>query len=99
MPSPSEKPSPSRRGRRQDTMPGGWLWVVVLLLLGIVLFITFGWPNYPSIDFSDFKRLIEDKKVAKVTFSEGSNRLVAELKDVENIPEDLKNQIRKSTRI
>jgi cell division protease FtsH len=99
MPPPSEKPNPSRKSRRQETMPGGWLWMVVLLLLAVVLIITFGMPSYTAIDYSDFKKLVEDKKVAKVTFSEGSSSLIAELKDVDKLSEDLKKQIRNNTRV
>src|SRR6266852_2613880 len=100
MPPPSEKPSPSRRGRRQDTMPGGWLWMVVLLLLTIVLLITFGFPNYPSIDYSDFRTLLEEKRVAKVILAESGTTLTAELKDTENLKDDnLKKLIRNNTRI
>jgi cell division protease FtsH len=80
-------------------MPGGWLWVVVLLLLTVVLLITFGWPNYPSIDYSDFKRLVDEDRVAKVTFTENSNRLIADLKDVDKLPDELKKQIRASNKI
>ena len=99
MPPPSEKPNPTRKSRRQETMPGGWLWMVVLLLLAVVLIITFGMPNYTSIDYSDFKKLLKDDNVAKVTFSEGSSSLIAELKDVNKLPEDLKKQIRNNTRV
>ena len=42
---------------------------------------------------------VKDGKVAKVTFEEGSTSLRAELKDVENLPEEIKKQIRKNTEI
>ena len=38
MPSPREQqPKPERKSRRQDSMPGGWLWIVVMLLLVVVV--------------------------------------------------------------
>src|SRR4051812_1310092 len=100
MPAPNEKQGPGRRGRRQETKPGGWPWMGGLLLLTVVLVITFGWPNLTAISYSDFQKLVEKNFVTKVTFSEGSpTTLVAELKDVENLPEDLKKQVRNSNRV
>src|SRR6516225_9765762 len=99
MPSPREQPRPDRKSRRQDTMPGGWLWVVVLLLLGVVLFITFGFQSASSIDYSDFIKLVEDDKnqpVAKVIFSEGSTSLTAEFdpSKEDKLPKEIKDKIR-----
>jgi cell division protease FtsH len=96
MPSPREQPRPDRKSRRQDTMPGGWLWVVVLLLLAVVLYITFGLPPASSIDYSDFVKLVMEKKVLKVTFSEGSTSLTAEFdpKEEESLPKEMREKIR-----
>jgi cell division protease FtsH len=96
MPSPREQPKPDRKSRRQDTMPGGWLWVVVLLLLGVVLYITFGMPSASSIDYSDFVNLVNEKKVARVTFSEGESSLMAEFEPevVKKLDEKISKQIR-----
>jgi cell division protease FtsH len=91
-----EQPNPSRNRRRPDAMPGGWLWLVVLLLLGVVLYITFGFPSLGSIDYSDFKKLADAKKVARVTLSEGSSSLVAEFDPevVKTLDDALRKQIR-----
>src|SRR4051812_11938383 len=78
MPSPREQPNPRGR-RRQETMPGGWLWIVVLLLLAVVIWITVGGTNYGTVDYSDFQKLLKGDKVAKVNFKEGSHVLTAEL--------------------
>jgi cell division protease FtsH len=96
MPSPREPLKPERRSRRQDTMPGSWLWVVILLLLLGTIYITFGLPSTSSIDYSDFVQLVKDKKVAKVTFSEGASSLIAEFEPtkVAELDEALKKQIR-----
>jgi cell division protease FtsH len=99
MPSPREQPNPRSR-RRQDTMPGGWLWVVVLLLLAVVLWITVGGQNTGTLEFSDFQKLVKIGKVAKVTFHEGSHNLTAELGDakVEDLPisDEAKKQLSRS---
>ena len=62
-------------------MPGGWLWVVILLLIAVVLYITFGFQSYSSVDYSEFEKFVAEKKVSKVTFREDSNTLLADLKD------------------
>src|ERR1043166_4906360 len=78
MPSPREQPGPRSR-RRQDTMPGGWLWIVVLLLLAVVLWITVGGSGTGTLDYSDFLKLVNAQKIAKVVFREGSHTVIAEL--------------------
>ena len=40
MPSPREQPPQNRQRRRQDTMPGGWLWIVILFLIAGVMYFT-----------------------------------------------------------
>lgn len=67
MPSPREQPPPGRKGRRQDSMPGGWLWAVILLGLAGALFIAFANSSSPGrIPYSEFKRLADDKLFAKI---------------------------------
>ncbi|MSQ96187.1 MAG: ATP-dependent zinc metalloprotease FtsH [Gemmataceae bacterium] len=90
MPSPRDQPTPPRSRRRQDAMPGGWLWIVVLLLLAVVIYITFGISNYGSLDYSDFVRLVKDDKIVKVTFTENSSSLIAEVKEDAELPPELK---------
>ena len=64
MPSPREQPGPRSR-RRQDTMPGGWLWIVVLLLLAVVLWITVGGSTTGTLEYSDFLKLVNNQKLSK----------------------------------
>src|ERR1700676_5568231 len=100
MPSPREQPNPRSR-RRQDTMPGGWLWVVVLLLLAVVLWITVGGPSTGTLEYSQFLTLVKERKIAKVMFHENSRVLPAELAEgakVEDLPlpDEAKNQLKRS---
>jgi cell division protease FtsH len=100
MPSPREQPTPRGR-RRQDTMPGGWLWVVVLLLLAIVLWITVGNSSTGMLEYSQFLALVKAGKIAKVTFQGDSHKFTAELVDaakVEDLPltDDGKAQLKRS---
>src|SRR5437763_2597620 len=41
MPSPREQPPQNRNRRRQDTMPGGWLWPLLMFLLPPLLLVGF----------------------------------------------------------
>ena len=71
-------------------MPGGWLWIVVLLLLAVVIYITFGVTNYTTLDYSDFVKLVGDGKIAKVTFTENTTSLIAEVKEDVELPPEMK---------
>src|ERR1700740_3690936 len=94
MPSPREQPpSPGNRRRRQEVMPGGWLWLLILMLLVGVLYFTMGFGNAGQIQISDFMKLVEDHQVSRVLIM-GSNRIVGELKDNAKVPADLEKQIR-----
>ena len=59
MPSPREQQNPKGSRRRTEGMPGGWLWIVILLLAGVVLYISVGLPSNP-ISYSEFKELVKD---------------------------------------
>jgi cell division protease FtsH len=84
MPSPREQPSRNRR--RQETAPGGWPWMVLLLLITGILYIAFAFTGFPSIDYAEFESLAKARKVAKVTFTEGSYTILAEFKDPKDLP-------------
>jgi cell division protease FtsH len=75
-------------------MPGGWLWIVILLLATVVLYISFGFNNYGPISYSDFRELVKNKKVASVKMTEGSNTIVVEVKEKDTLPEAIKKQVR-----
>jgi cell division protease FtsH len=98
MPPPREQPNPNRQRRRQEPMPGGWLWVVVLLLLAAVMWLTISPATFGTIDFSDFEKLVKENKVQKVVFREGTNSLIAELKEgkVDDLPAEQKRQFTKN---
>ncbi len=71
-------------------MPGGWLWVVLLLLLGVVLYISFGRPNHSSMDYSEFLDQVKKDNVSRVVLTESSNKLIADIKDKDKLPEALR---------
>ena len=94
MPSPREQQNPNRSRRRTEGMPGGWLWIVILLLGVVVVYIAVGFNGYGTIDYSDFKKLVDEKHVAKVTLRDASNRMVVEIKDKDKLPDTIKKQVR-----
>src|SRR5438105_15852753 len=95
MPSPREQPPQNRQRRRQDTMPGGWLWIVILCLIAGVMYFTLGFNSAGVIDYSEFMRLAKDKAFAKVIIR-GNTRLVGEFNkgEVEKLPDNLRKQVR-----
>ncbi|HWY86807.1 MAG TPA: ATP-dependent zinc metalloprotease FtsH [Gemmataceae bacterium] len=92
MPSPREQPPSNRNRRRQDTMPGGWLWIVILCIIAVVMYITLSNSSAAVIDYSEFMKLAKDQSFVKVTIR-GGTRLVGELK-ADKIPETVKKQAR-----
>ncbi len=95
MPSPREQPSPPRNRRRQETMPGGWLWIAILLLLVGVIVFTLSSNNAGLIGYSEFMTLAKDK-FANVIIKKTSQRAVGEFKKgaEDNLPDDIKKQVR-----
>jgi cell division protease FtsH len=93
MPSPREQQNPKGNRRRTEGMPGGWLWIVILLLAGVVLYISVGLNSNP-IDYSDFKELVKADKVAKVTLTEGTNTMTVEFKANAALPDAIQKQVR-----
>lgn len=74
-------PAGNQRRRPAPVMPGGWIWLVILAAVVGMLFFMDGLANSGSIDYSDFLRLVETKKLSKVTFYQGSDRIVGEVSD------------------
>src|SRR5437870_4433384 len=91
MPSPRESGPQNRPRRRPEPMPGGWLWVIVLLLFGGVMWVLLTYTSPGTISYDDFVQLAQQDKFAKVTIR-GSSRIIGEFKDNEakNLPEHLK---------
>src|SRR5438094_8008973 len=94
MPPPREPLNPQQRGRRrQESMPGGWLWLVVLILLVVVLWFTLA-PTAGTIDYTDFMRLAEEGKFERVILR-GTSKAIGEIKEKEeaNLPERIKKKV------
>lgn len=98
MPAPREQPPQNRNRRRQENMPGGWLWVVILCLLAGVMYFTLGFNTTGSIDFTPFMKLAEQQKFDRVVYKKGSNRLVGTFKEgaVDTLDKKIKERVRYS---
>ncbi len=104
MPSPREQPPQNRKGRRQDTMPGGWLWIVILCLLAGVMYFTLGLNSAGVIGYSEFMKLAAphkvDNKVEPGKFSKvmlkGTDRMVGEIREgeLDSLPKAIKDRVR-----
>src|SRR5262249_5100720 len=92
MPPPREQPNPPSRRRRPDVMPGGWLWLVLLLLLVGILYFTLV-PTSGRIDYSLFMDLAKQKQFSRVDLV-GNNRIVGEIPEDKELDERIKNKAR-----
>ncbi|MBM4071899.1 MAG: ATP-dependent zinc metalloprotease FtsH [Planctomycetes bacterium] len=96
MPPPREQPGPANRNRRRpDTMPGGWLWLVILLVLAGFLYFALGFPSAGIIDYSQFMKLAKEGAFKRVVIV-GDTRAIGELNDKaeDKLGEAIKRQVR-----
>src|SRR4051794_6045533 len=93
---PPRPPANSNRQPRRrpgPVMPGGWVWLV--LLVGVVgMLIMLGYDTYPRIDYSEFSTLLEGHRLDNVTLI-GTERIVGEVKEGQKaeLPEGLRNKL------
>src|ERR1700730_15778970 len=95
MPPPREPSGPNKGRRRQESMPGGWLWLVILLVLAVFLYFTLGFQGGGMIDYTEFMQIAKDQLFIKVTIV-GDDRAIGELKN--NAEEKLKEEVKKQVR-
>jgi cell division protease FtsH len=91
---PRQPPPPPGNSRRRPgpAVPTGWVWLVLLAMVLLALWFAGGEAaNLSPIDYSDFYKLIADKKVSRVTFV-GTDKIVGEVKDSSNLPASIANQ-------
>ncbi len=95
MPSPREQLPPPRNRRRQETMPGGLLWILVLIGLGLLLLFALSSNGPGEIGYSDFMKLAGENKFASITIK-GDDKMIGDIKpaDEEGFREDIRKQIR-----
>jgi cell division protease FtsH len=95
MPPPREQHGPSNRNRRrQEGMPGGWLWIVILVFLVAILYFTILPPSAGLVAYSDFMDLAKQGLFTKVTIV-GKERAIGELNSEKFEKAKVKEEIRK----
>src|SRR5262249_40663377 len=94
---PPRQPSPppgAPRRRTGPVVPGGWIWVVIVVLLVGMVILTQDLGDSHRIEFSDILNLASDKNLAKVVFV-GTERINGKVKDVSRVPEgELKQKLK-----
>jgi cell division protease FtsH len=89
-PRPSPPPAGNPRRRPAPNVPSGWIWVLMLLMVVCIFWMMQEWTSNSTIDYSDFLKLADDHKLAKVTFV-GAERIVGEVKDSNDLPKSIKD--------
>jgi cell division protease FtsH len=77
-------------------MPSGWVWLALLLAVVVLMYLFESIGNPTLITESEFRSLLENGNVSKVTF-EGEDRLVGEIKEADKVPEEIKKKLQRST--
>src|SRR6516165_8471730 len=96
---PRQTPPPTGKPRRRSspTMPGSWIWLVILGAVLLMLLVS-NLNNAKKLDWGDFTRIVLDEKpdyakdVAKIILV-GNDRINVELKSLEDLPEDIKAKL------
>jgi cell division protease FtsH len=88
---PRQSPPPpgSRRPRAAPVMPNVWVWIMMLAMGLFVVWMMGEMNTSPELTFSDFLKCAFEKKLSRVAFV-SEDRVVAELKDPNDLPPDLK---------
>src|SRR5438552_2912922 len=94
MPAPRESGPHNRPRRRPEPMPGGWLWIIVLLLFAGIIWVLLGVTSAGTIRYSDFIDLAKNDKFTNVVIR-GTSSAVGVLKEDEakDLPESLKKHV------
>src|SRR5436309_16102358 len=92
MPPRQSPPGPSgpQRRRQNAGLTSGWVWLVIVGMALFIIWLMSDLAGAPTIDFSDFLKLVQAQKLSKAVFV-GNDRILAELKDAADLPSDIKN--------
>src|SRR5207253_7083550 len=90
---PPRQPSPNRNTRRRPgpMMPGGWMWLVLLVTVVIMLLTLNGESG--MIKYSDFMDLVDKDNVSDVVI-QGSDKVSGKVKNPDNLPEPVRKKLR-----
>jgi cell division protease FtsH len=71
-------------------MPGGWFWLVILVS-ALAMVLLYENSNIPTLDYSDFRTLVRDKLVSKVTEVSNQKFIVEINRETGKIPLQIEN--------
>ncbi len=77
---PRQSPPPPGQPRRRSTsgVPNVWVWLMILAVVVVIVLMLKDSILTTTIKYSDFTKLVEEKKVKEVTF-EGKDRITGEV--------------------
>jgi cell division protease FtsH len=91
----SRPPPPAGPNRRRPSpaMPGGWIWLVILLMAVVTLYLSQEIGSRPEINYNDFLTLAKDKNLDKVTLV-GDDTIHGEVRNLDQIKsEEVKKRL------
>ena len=92
MPPRQPPPRPTRR-RPSPTLPGGWVWIIVIAVI-LVLWYTAAVGGTPQVKWSDFNKLATDHThpLARIDYY-GNSQVEFELKKDAKLPQDVSPEL------
>lgn len=95
---PRQNPPPTGPTRRRPgpVMPNSWIWLVILATVVVAMVVYSPLTGGNGLEYSDFVRLINDKKVSRVII-QGKNFVRGEVKDTKDVPEEIAKKLNKGT--
>ncbi len=97
---PRQSPNPPRTPRRRPgpVMPGGWVWLVLLMVVVGVMFLVGDLNGPPTISYSDFRELIDQNLVEKVVIQGDTAKGQLNEKEVSKVPQKIAQELHGSTK-
>src|SRR5947209_4068141 len=94
MPARQTPPAGKPRGRAGPTMPGSWIWLIILGAVLIMLLVNYT-SDRKKVDYSDFQRIIDNhaKNLSKIVMV-GTEKIVVEVKNPDDLPDDVKDKLK-----
>ncbi len=97
---PRQSPNPPRTPRRRPgpVMPGGWVWLVLLMVVVGVMFLVGDLNGPPTITYSEFRELIDLNLVEKVAIQGDTAKGQLNEKEVSKVPQKIAQELHGSTK-
>ncbi len=97
-PRQSQNPPRTPRRRPGPVMPGGWVWLVLLMVVVGVMFLVGDLNGPPKISDSEFRELVTRNLVEKVKFQADVGTGEIKKSELEKVPQEIKDKLHGSSR-